>query len=73
MFLSLKTLEQESDAYAVEPCDEGFLIVRKPGAANAFADIARRAMYHAGETYAAFPRGDGHGGYESVLIVPIDA
>ena len=72
MPLTLLSLRQESDVHAVEPCDEGFIIVRKPGAANAFDDIARKALNQAGETYAAFPRPDGRGGYESVLIVPID-
>ena len=73
MPLTLLTLRQESDAHTVERCDEGFLIVRKADAGNAFADLARRVLNEAGETYAAFPRVDGHGGYESVLIVPIDA
>jgi hypothetical protein len=38
---------------------------------RAFDEVARRAVNHAGEAFAAFPRADGRGGYESVLIVPI--
>jgi hypothetical protein len=64
-------VRDETAACSVEACEEGFLIVRKPGADGAFDEVARRAVNHAGEAFAAFPRADGRGGYESVLIVPI--
>ena len=66
----LESLQQESAVHAVEPCQEGFLVIRKPGAGHAFDDIARRAINQAGDGFAAFPCADGRGGYESVLIVP---
>lgn len=72
MSLFFQTLQQETTAHGVEPCDEGFLITRKPGAGPAFDEIARRAINQAGDAFAAFPRVDGTGGYDSVLIVPID-
>lgn len=72
MSVTLRNLQHQSESHDVEPCDVGFLIVRKPGAAVAFAELARQVLDKAGETYAAFPRVDGHGGYESVLVVPIE-
>ena len=73
MLLSFESLKEETAAYAVEPCQEGVLLVRKPGAGRAFDDIARRTVDHAGDGFAAFPRADGRGGYDSVLIVPFGA
>ena len=67
----LDSLREETNTYSVEPCEEGFLIVRKPGADAAFGEFARQVVNGAGDAFAAFPRGDGHGGYESVLIIPI--
>ena len=71
MSLSVETLLLETAWHAVEPCPEGFLLLRKPGAGRAFDDIARRAINQSGDAFAAFPCADGQGGYESVLIVPI--
>lgn len=68
-----ESLRQETAAYSVEPYEEGFLIVRKPGAEEPFDEVARAVINHSGEVFAAFPRSDGRGGYESVLILPIRA
>lgn len=65
------SLRKETAAYTVEPCEEGFLIVRKPGAEAAFEEIAKTVVNHSGEVFAAFARSDGRGAYESVLILPI--
>jgi hypothetical protein len=72
MRLFLETLRQETDTYTVEAADSGFVIVRKPGVDGAFDEIARRVINDAGDTFAAFPRADGQGGYDSVLILPMD-
>jgi len=72
MSFDLASLRQGTDVYSVEDASEGFVITRRPGADGAFDALARRLINDAGDRFAIFPRSDGHAGYESVFIIPLD-
>ena len=71
MPLFLTTLHAGGPAFTVSDTPEGFTITVVAGREAGFNDIARLCMEKAGSTFAAFPRSDGQGGYDQVLIVPI--
>lgn len=71
MPLFLTTLREGSECHSVEQASDGFLIVPVPGREEAFNDLARRVINGANGDYAAFPRLDGHVGYDGVHIIPI--
>lgn len=68
----LATLRQGGPTYTVETLPEGFAIIAVPGCESAFSDLARLCVDKAGSEFVAFPRNDGRGGYDQVVILPID-
>ncbi|CAN5170369.1 hypothetical protein BH10PSE1_BH10PSE1_18350 [soil metagenome] len=73
MALFLTTLVDDGHAFTVKRLEEGFLVSRVDGYESAFNVVARRVIDKAGPTYAAFPRSDDQGGYDSVHVIPFDA
>lgn len=71
MLLTLSSLRTETEVYTVEAYETGFVIARRPSADSAFDAVARQVINQSGDTFAAFPRADGRGGYDSVLIIPM--
>ena len=65
----LTTLRAGGPAFTVSDAPEGFAITVVAGRESGFNDIARLCVDKAGSTFAAFPRPDGRGGYDQVLIV----
>lgn len=72
MTLFLTTLRAGGPAFTVSEASEGFTITAVAGREAGFNDIARLCMEKAGSTFVAFPRSDGRGGYDQVLILPIE-
>lgn len=70
MPMTLASLLEETEVYTVEAYETGFVLARRPGADGAFDAVARQVINHSSESFAAFPRADGRGGYDSVLIIP---
>lgn len=71
MPLFLATLREGGPAFTVQDVGEGFVLERTSGHEAEFNDVARRCVEKAGPTFAAFPRSDGLGGYDQVLIIPV--
>jgi hypothetical protein len=72
MSLFLTTLHAGGPAYMVGEINNGFLIHLVDGRDSGFNEIARLVIDKAGPTYSAFPRSDGRGGYDCVIIIPHD-
>ncbi len=66
----LETLREGGSSYRIEDEESGFRIIAHIGHEVGFNQIARLVLDKAGPTFAAFPRSDGAGGYESVHIIP---
>jgi hypothetical protein len=72
MTVSIELLKAGGSCFRVEEAEHGFLLHVIPGDEANFNIIVRRLMEEAGETYVAFPRSDGNGGYDCVHIIPHD-
>ena len=73
MGLFLQSLRDGGPIHAVEKADRGFAIVRKPKAdPDAFNLLARETIDRAGADFVALPSTDGRGGYDQVVIIPLD-
>lgn len=70
MPLFLTTLREGGPSFTIEEIDDGFLIHLVPGHEQAFNQVARAVIDHAGPHFAAFPRSDGKGGYNCVYVIP---
>ena len=71
MPLFLATLREGGPAFTVQDVEEGFVLEPSSGHEAEFNEVARRCIEKAGPTFAAFPRPDGRGGYDQVLIIPV--
>jgi len=69
MPLFLTTLREPSPDHTVEPVEDGFLILPRPGREDQFNALARLVIEHVGP-FAVFPRKGAGGRYDSVHIVP---
>lgn len=72
MKLSLELLKAGGSCYTVEGVEDGFILHAVPGDQANFNVIARRLLNEAGDTFVAFARKGGHGGYDSVHVMPHD-
>jgi len=70
MPLFLTTLRQGGPSFTIEDVDDGFIIHPVLGREAGFSGVARLCMEKSGSTFTAFPRPDGRGGYDQVLIIP---
>jgi len=64
----LDSLTRDSSVYTVETTEGGLVLV---GSGEEFDRLARQAIELAGDDFVALPTGNGAGGYERVVIIPI--
>ncbi|NBW08187.1 MAG: hypothetical protein EBR82_09190 [Caulobacteraceae bacterium] len=58
--------------YTVEPTGEGgFVLIRNDEHSEAFARLVRDLINYPNDEFAMLPTGDGRGGYERVVILPL--
>jgi hypothetical protein len=51
---------------------DGFTLIAKPGRFDEFSELVREAAEQAGEDFVVFPASDGHDGYRSMFVLPLD-
>lgn len=68
----LDRLKAGSTAYNIEPTSEGSLVlVRDAAHAEEFSRLVRELINHPTDEFIVLPTGDGHAGYESAVILPL--
>ncbi len=72
MAFFLKSLRERSAIYEIEETSVGFTLIRRGEHHELFNDLARRVINAAQSDFVVFPTTDGDGGYDRLVIVPMD-
>jgi len=67
----LDRLKAGSPSYAVEPTQEGFVLVAESHHRDEFDDLVRDLMATSSDEFVVIPVSDGSVGYERAVILPL--